>query len=174
MGSWRSANYEFCCEAGRLSSLRSNLGPGLPLSGRSGLRRPRMYNPVEMTTPAALLSEEEVRRYRAAALRLEEQFREENARLEKLGWETARAAAELLRGKFQAGRVAVFGSLIHPGLFHRWSDVDVAAWGIAPDAIWRAIGAAMDLDAPIPVNLVVVESARPSIRAVIEAEGVDV
>jgi uncharacterized protein len=58
--------------------------------------------------------------------------------------------------------------------FNRWSDVDIAAWGLAPEDTFRAIGAVMDLPTEIAVNLVDVNTARPSLVAAIERDGVPV
>jgi predicted nucleotidyltransferase len=66
----------------------------------------------------------------------------------------------------------VFGSLIHPGSFTPWSDVDVAVWGLRPEETFQAIGMAMDLDREIPVNLVDAAACRASVLRVIEQEGV--
>ncbi|MBI2901298.1 MAG: nucleotidyltransferase domain-containing protein [Planctomycetes bacterium] len=112
--------------------------------------------------------------YRAAALRREAEERAIAAPRETRAWEVARRAAAMLRARFGAARVVVFGSLVHPGCFTRWSDVDLAAWGIPPGDTFRAIGAAMDIDPEIEVNLVVVDACRSSLRAVIEREGVEV
>jgi len=57
----------------------------------------------------------------------------------ELAWDVARTAATLLREEFGAGRVVVFGSLTHRAWFTPWSDIDLAAWGIAPDAFYRAV-----------------------------------
>ncbi len=79
----------------------------------------------------------------------------------------------MLREQFPVTRVVVFGSLIHPGCFTPWSDVDIAAWGLRPEDTFRAIGVALDLDTEIPINLVDVGACRESILRVIEREGVD-
>jgi predicted nucleotidyltransferase len=89
-------------------------------------------------------------------------------------WELARAAAGLLRQKYGASRVVVFGSLVHPGRFTRWSDVDLAAWGLDPDRAMRAVMEVHELDAEIRVNLVEAETAHPHLLAVIEEEGQDI
>jgi uncharacterized protein len=77
-----------------------------------------------------------------------------------------------LRQQFGATLVVVFGSLVHPGSFTPWSDVDIAAWALRPEDTFRAIGVAMDLDAEIPVNLVDVNACKASVLRVIEQEGV--
>lgn len=103
--------------------------------------------------------------------------RQEQAEISRLlqeAWETARRAASLLREQFRATRVVVFGSLVHEACFTRWSDVNVAAWGIAPDDTLRAIGAVMDMDGPIKFNLVDVNACRPSLLEVIERDGINI
>jgi predicted nucleotidyltransferase len=79
----------------------------------------------------------------------------------------------LLREQCHVSRVVAFGSLTREESFTRWSDVDIAAWGIAPEDTFRAIGAVMDLGTEIPVNLVDVNTARPSLLTVIEPDGVE-
>ena len=111
--------------------------------------------------------------YRNSALRRLAQERDERRHLQKQAWASAYRAAELLRCQFHATRLTVFGSLIRPDCFNRWSDVDLAAWGIAPEDTLRAIGAVMDLDLPVEVNLVVVETCKPGLLRVIEEEGVE-
>jgi predicted nucleotidyltransferase len=68
--------------------------------------------------------------------------------------------------------VAVFGSLVHPGCFTPWSDVDIAVWGLRPEDTFRAIGMAMGLDTEIAVNLVDIATCSTSLVQVIEREGV--
>ena len=112
--------------------------------------------------------------YREGARRRQEAEQRALAAREERAWTLARQAAGELRRQFGVGRVVVFGSLVHPGSFTPWSDVDIAAWGLHPDDTFRAIGVAMDLDAEIPVNLVDVGACRASLLEVIEREGVDI
>lgn len=63
----------------------------------------------------------------------------------------------------------LFGSLAHEGRFNLWSDVDIAAWGLRPEDTWQALGAVMDLDPDIEVNLVDIACCRPAL----EREGVE-
>jgi uncharacterized protein len=120
------------------------------------------------------LSPEKIARYRAAALKRQAQEAEEVSQGRHQAWQSARQAAELLRREFNVSRVVVFGSLARESGFNRWSDVDIAAWGIAPEDTFRVIGAVMDLRTAIPVNLVDVNTARRSLLAVIERDGVPV
>lgn len=119
------------------------------------------------------LTPEKITRYRAVAKRRREQEQSEIARRRERAWRVAHRAAKLLKEEFNAARVVVFGSLIHGDCFTHRSDVDLAAWGIAPQDTLRAIGTVMDLDDEIEVNLVDVNTCRPSLLAVIEREGVE-
>lgn len=87
------------------------------------------------------------------------------------GWAVARKAADLLRERFAVQRVAVFGSLAHPELFHMRSDVDLAVWGLDPRDFLRAVAAVTCLDPEIGVDLIAFEEAPESLRDLIKAEG---
>jgi predicted nucleotidyltransferase len=80
---------------------------------------------------------------------------------------------ELLREKYHVSRVVAFGSLVRKDMFTPWSDVDIAAWGIAPDETFRAIADVLFLSSHIEVNLVDVNTSSASLLAAIEREGVD-
>lgn len=111
--------------------------------------------------------------YRAGArARLERERQELRAR-ELRAWHLAQVAAALLRSRFGARRVAAFGSLIHSGMFTLRSDVDIAAWGLAPEDTFTAIGAVLDLDDEIPVNLADMEACSASLREHVERMAVD-
>ena len=124
-------------------------------------------------TTAQELTLEAVAGYRAAARRRFEQEQRELAAREERAWELARRAASLLRDRFGATRVMVFGSLVHTGCFTPWSDIDVAAWGLRSQDTFRAIGAVADLDAEIEANLVDVRTCSSSLLMMIEREGRD-
>lgn len=120
-----------------------------------------------------LVSPEKMAVFRQTARRLREQEIEEIERRKETAWAVARRAAAMLKEQYQATRVVVFGSLVHEGCFTRWSDVDIAAWGIAPEDTFRAIGAVMDMESPLDVNLVDVNTCRPSILEMILEEGIE-
>jgi len=119
------------------------------------------------------LAPEKIAMYRAAAKRRRQQEESVLVRRQEKAWQVARQAAALLREQFGVSRVVVFGSLVRQHGFTRWSDVDIAAWGIAPEDTFRAIGAVMDLVTEIPVNLVDVNTVHPSLLTVIERDGVE-
>lgn len=97
---------------------------------------------------------EDLSEYRATVRRRDALERRALAQRRKRAWQLARQVARLLRERFGATRVVVFGSLIHESSFNPWSDVDIAAWGLAPEDAFRAMGAVMDLDAEVQINLV--------------------
>lgn len=87
-------------------------------------------------------------------------------------WRVAQAAAEVLRRQFGATRVVAFGSLVCRDWFTPWSDIDLAAWGIPPEAFYRAVALVTGISAEFRLDLVAPEDCRPSLRDVIEREGV--
>jgi uncharacterized protein len=89
------------------------------------------------------LTAEELEVFRAAARRRQVEQRAALERRKQRAWELARQAATLLREQFEASRVAVFGSLVHPGCFTERSDVDLAAWDLRPQDTFRAMGVVM-------------------------------
>ena len=123
--------------------------------------------------PQINLSPEKLAIYRATAHKRRQQDKAELNRRREKAWQIARQAAQLLREQFKVSKVVAFGSLTRESSFTRWSDVDIAAWGIDPEDTFRAIGAVMDLGAEIPVNLVDVNTVRPSLLVAIERDGVE-
>jgi predicted nucleotidyltransferase len=120
------------------------------------------------------ISPEAMARYRATARRRQKAEQLALAAREQRAWALARQAAAALRQQFAVSRVVVFGSLVHPGRFTPWSDVDIAAWGLGPRDTFRAIGVAMDIDSEIAINLVDVNACRAEILRVIEREGIPI
>ena len=123
-------------------------------------------------TTASIITPAEMAAYRATARRRQEREQQELVRRQARAWELARCAATHLKAQFGVERVMVFGSLVRAGCFTPWSDVDIAAWGLSPNATFRAIGAVLDLDAAIAINLVDVGTCRPELLAAIEQEGI--
>jgi len=111
-----------------------------------------LYN-NRMAIPVLNLSRDKLDQYRRTAARREKiRVAKIKPRMAK-AWKLAKKAAKVLREQYHAERVAVFGSLLHESRFTQWSDIDIAAWGIAPDQKFRAIGTVMDLDSSLEINL---------------------
>lgn len=122
-----------------------------------------------MTRTALELTTEEWRAYRPVQKPSERQAEE---RVEQ-AWEIACRAARLLRERFSATRVVVFGSLAHRAWFRPWSDIDLAAWGIPAAQFYCAVAAVTGLSPDFEVNLVDPEGCRPAVCESIEREGID-
>ncbi len=129
-------------------------------------QRSRAKAAVELT-PA----EQQV--YIEAARRRAQAEKEALARRHERAWALAREVANLLKRKYGASRVVAFGSLVDRGRFTRWSDVDIAAWGLSVDVFYPAVAEVAEIDPEIPVDLIDMNDCPQSLRDSIEREGVD-
>lgn len=125
-----------------------------------------------MTTTSEL-TPEQIANYRVHAQERRRREREEVEQRRQQAWEAARQAAQMLKQDFNVERVVVFGSLARQTGFTRWSDVDIAVWGLASKDTFRAMGAVMDMETAASLSLVDVNTVRPSLLAVIEQEGIE-
>ncbi|GAB4468492.1 MAG: nucleotidyltransferase domain-containing protein [Anaerolineales bacterium] len=89
-------------------------------------------------------------------------------------WQAARQAAQVLREQFGVERVRVFGSLLDEARFDRFSDIDLAVWGLSGKRYFAAVGRLQGLSAEFSVDLAAFEQASPSLQEVILQEGQDV
>jgi uncharacterized protein len=117
------------------------------------------------------ISPDKMEIYRRTARDRSRQRQKELDERQKRAWKVARQAAEILKSEFGAERVVLYGSLIHPELFHLRSDVDLAGWNV--QHYFKAVARLLDLDPEIEVNLAPVEDVRPELRAVIDREGIE-
>jgi uncharacterized protein len=122
------------------------------------------------------LSTEKLRTYRP--LQALETFRSDPAVAKRRAhaWSVARAAADVLRNKYGATRIVVFGSLGRKTLFTPWSDIDLAVWGIKPELYLSAADAVMDmgLNLGIKVDLVEAENCSEAVYVDIELDGIEI
>ncbi|GFN24292.1 nucleotidyltransferase family protein [Thermanaeromonas sp. C210] len=91
----------------------------------------------------------------------------------KEAWKVAARAAAILKERYGAQKVVAFGSLVDRSRFTRWSDVDLAVWGIPDERFYAAVGAVTGLSEKFRVDLVDPEACRESLRRAIESEGVE-
>src|SRR5574342_549816 len=93
-----------------------------------------LYN-LSMSMTALDLSPEALKKYhpREAFRRRKAKTRAEVAKRRRRAYSVALKAAELLKTKFGAKEVILFGSLARRGSFTLFSDIDLAARGIHPD-----------------------------------------
>jgi len=89
-------------------------------------------------------------------------------------WKVAREAARILHTSFQAKKVMVFGSLIDRSRFNRWSDIDLAGWGIPDELYFRAYGAMIDFNPRFKIDLVDPDECSPLLREIILREGIEI
>ena len=85
----------------------------------------------------------------------------------------AKLASNLLRQDFQAKQVILFGSLVSQNLFHVTSDIDLAVSGLTPLDYFSAVARLQDLST-FKIDLVRIESCKPSLKAVIQGEGQEI
>jgi len=88
--------------------------------------------------------------------------------------ELAKKASFLLRQRYGAKRVVVFGSLAMAKSFSVWSDIDLAAWGIAPDKFFSAVAAVTGLSPDFKIDLVEPDTCREAIKSSILKHGVEI
>lgn len=103
-------------------------------------------------------------------------FGDDGALIERYeeGWKLARRAASLLKERFGAKKVVVFGSLTDRSRFKRSSDIDLAVWGIPDERFYAAVGAVTGLSAYFKVDVVDAADCPERIRKSIESEGIEV
>ncbi len=81
------------------------------------------------------------------------------------------AAAALLKARFGARRVILFGSLAHGAWDTAASDVDFAVEGLSAEDYWKAWAALEDVFPERGVDLVDLDTARDSLRQAIRRGG---
>lgn len=119
-----------------------------------------------------VVSPEEMAVYQATARERAKQRRHRLASRLAHARQVAERAARLLKEQYSVGCVLLFGSLVHPELFHIHSDIDLAAWGLAERDYYRAIGQLQALDAEFAIDLIRMEDAPSTLLSTIEREGV--
>ena len=95
------------------------------------------------------------------------------ARWEKAWGELIPELTKLLRDRFGASQVKVFGSVMKADYFSLDSDIDLGAWGIPSNQYYDAFLALMDYSEEFKVDLVNPNTCRPWIMESIEEEGID-
>ncbi len=116
------------------------------------------------------ISPEEFASFRQTMQQREAQAQQRLAERLTLALQVAEMAATVLKCDFQATQVLLFGSLIEQNLFHPTSDIDLAVSGLAPLDYFTAVAKLQDLS-PFKIDLVRLESCKPSLKAAINAEG---
>jgi uncharacterized protein len=121
--------------------------------------------PVPMTPP-------QLAGYRATAERRRREESERRAERRTRAWDAARLGAAILRKRFGASSVMVFGSLAGEQWFGEASDVDLAASGLRADDYFTAVAALQGLLGEFEVDLVDLDRCPPGLREAVLGEGV--
>ncbi len=88
-------------------------------------------------------------------------------------WAVAREIADFLRDKYQPTRIRLFGSLLHPELFHAQSDIDLAVEGIPWPAYLRAWNDVERRFTEFKVDLIDLGVVSNRLQQCVEKQGVD-
>ena len=119
------------------------------------------------------LSPEELKKYhpREAFRKRRAETRVEVAKRRRRAYAAALKAAKLLKTKFGAKEVILFGSLARRGSFTLYSDIDLAERGIPSDSYLTAMDTVLYLDKEFKIDLVELDTCLPAMREEIESEG---
>ncbi len=83
------------------------------------------------------------------------------------GFFIAKSSAEILKKQFGVKRVVLFGSMLESENLSPYSDIDLAVWGLSPNALFRA-GATIEKGHDFKIDLVEAEKAKPYIKQAID------
>ncbi len=120
------------------------------------------------------LTPEEIREYQKFLKEREKKEKEYLLQRYQEAWLVAKEAAKLLYNKYQAKKIVVFGSLRDPVYFNKWSDIDLAVWGIAPDRYFKAVAEIISLSSKFKIDIIDPEDCHDSLRKMIEKEGIKI
>jgi uncharacterized protein len=84
-----------------------------------------------------------------------------------------RELATILKERFGAKRVVLFGSMAQEDWFSPDSDIDLAVEGLRPEHYWKAWEALEEEIRDRPVDLIAIESASEPLRKSIDRYGVE-
>ena len=89
-----------------------------------------------------------------------EQFLLEMQQRQKEGFDIAQKCAHLLKEKYGATKVVLFGSLLNHQKMTPYSDIDLAVWNFPEKDYFKAL-ADLDYGHSFEIDLVEIEKARP-------------
>ena len=104
-------------------------------------------------------------------------FKDQKSQLNErfdLAWENAKLISKLLKKKYKADYIIVFGSLTDKKRFHKKSDIDLAVSGIDDERFYDAYGEITGKYTEFMVDLVDIEDCNPSFLEVIKKEGIEI
>jgi predicted nucleotidyltransferase len=128
------------------------------------------YNNITMDRTVSTLSSTDLASYRKSLKRRQRAKSPSSARLEK-AHEIAYRAALILKDQFGVKKVVLFGSALHPKLYHAHSDIDLAVWGLSGRTYFQAVGVLQSLDPDFKIDLISFDDALPALREGIQRDG---
>lgn len=130
-----------------------------------------MHQSTETHRTAKNLSPEEIRRYRARHERSAKTKQRDEPLLQR-AWQTAHRVAGMLYEDFGATQVSVFGSLAEKNSFSKWSDIDIAVWGIPAENYLRALSEAENVSRLFKVDLIEFENCSGLFRDRVSSQAI--
>jgi predicted nucleotidyltransferase len=126
-----------------------------------------------MALTALELSPEELKKYRPLEFirKRRAETRVEVSKRRRRAMNAARKAAKLLKEKFGAQEVILFGSLARRGSFNLYSDIDLAERGVDPQKFYAAGAAVERLSMEFKIDLVDPNDCSPAMQKEIEKDG---
>jgi len=92
----------------------------------------------------------------------------------KRAYKTAKTVAGLLRNKYQANKVYIFGSLSDINYFTEWSDIDLAVSGIDSVHFYKAVADVEHFNQEFEIDLVDLCDCNKEVKQSIETFGVEI
>ena len=127
-----------------------------------------------MIKTAKDLTLEEIKEYQKCLKKRDEKKKEYLFQRYQEAWSLAKEASKLLYSKYHAKKVIIFGSLKDVLYFNKWSDIDLAVWGIPPEMYFKAVAEIISLSSKFRIDIVDPEDCNDSLKKVIEKEGINV
>jgi len=92
----------------------------------------------------------------------------------KRAYKTAKTVAGLLRNKYQANKVYIFGSLSDINYFTEWSDIDLAVAGIQSSHFYKAVADVEHFNQEFEIDLIDLSDCNKKIKQSVESFGVEI
>ncbi|MBW4581534.1 MAG: nucleotidyltransferase domain-containing protein [Tildeniella nuda ZEHNDER 1965/U140] len=118
----------------------------------------------------AHITPEQMAVYQASHHARKEQKQQQLLLRQQHGLQVAHQAAQLLKEKFGATRIVLFGSLLDLNRLHPQSDIDLAAWGLHEQDYLHAVSQLLDLS-DFSIDLIEAEYAPPKLLKSIQDTG---
>lgn len=103
-----------------------------------------------------------------------EDKKKEINRMYEDSWNQARKIAKILKNKYGAETIIVFGSMTEKNRFHKRSDIDLAVEGIPDEKFYEAYGEITGKLSDFKVDLVDIKDCKKSLLSAIEKEGIKI